>query len=248
MTLNVNALPLEGQGGLLDVLNELSDPRKPRGKRHSFRSVLGISVCAVLSGMRSFKAIAQWAGELPRGTLRRFGCFRAKAPSEPTIRRVLQASDVEEVDERVGQWVAIQKGVTGNAICLDGKTVRGSRDGDQKACHLLSAVVQEQGVVVAQKRVDKKTNETKVVEPLLENLDIEDRVVTADALHTQRAEAEYLVEQKKADYMFTVKDNQPTLRRHLESQDWESFFPSGVHDGQGTRSGDDPSVVGDGCS
>lgn len=241
--INVNALPLEGQGGLLDVLDQIPDPRKRRGKRHPLRSVLAVSVCAVLSGMRGFTAIAQWAQRLPRATLRRLRCGGGKAPSEPTIRRVLQSVDVEQVDRRVGEWLLDQEGF--EAIAIDGKTLKGSRDGDEKACHLLSAVVHEQGTVVAQQRVDNKTNETKVVKALLDELDLEGVVVTADALHTQCEEAEYLVRDKKADYLFTVKGNQPTLEAQIAGLDWDSFFPSGVHKGPGARPSGDPTAVGE---
>ena len=243
--INVNALPLEGQGGLLDVLDQIPDPRHARGVRHPLRSVLAVSVCAVLSGMRGFTAIAQWAQGLPRATLRRLRCDRGRAPSEPTIRRILQSVDVEQVDRRVGEWLLEQEGLEEGAIAIDGKTLKGSRDGDQKACHLLSAVVHEHGTVVAQQRVDRKTNETKVVGPLLDELDLEGVVVTADALHTQRHEAEYLVRDKKADYLFTVKGNQPTLEAQIAGVDWGAFPPSGVHARPGSRPSGDATAMGE---
>jgi hypothetical protein len=104
-------------------------------------------------------------------------------------------------------------------IAIDGKTLRGSHKGAQKAIHLLSAVIHKEGVVFAQEQVDEKTNEIKHVKPLFENIDIEGSVVTADALHTQKDFANYLLEEKKADYVFTVKDNQPTLLDDIKSLD-----------------------------
>ena len=102
--------------------------------------------------------------------------------------------------------------VQGKAVAIDGKTLRGSRDGEESAAvHLLSAVVHKEGIVVGQQKVDSKTNEITRVKPLLEELDIEGGVVTADALLTQREIAEYVVNEKHADYVFTVKANQPTL-------------------------------------
>jgi hypothetical protein len=230
---------------LLDMLDQIVDPRKRRGVRHPIRSVLGVSVCAVLSGMRGFTAIAQWAQSLPRATRLRLGCGQGKAPSEPTIRRVLQAVDVEQVDQRVGEWLTEREGLQGEAIAMDGKTLRGSGDGQDKPCHLLSAVLHGHGIVVAQRRVDEKTNEIKVVQPLLEDLNIEGAVVTADALHTQRHEAQYLVRDKKADYMFTVKGNQPTLEAQITEVEWDAFPPSGVHAGPGSRSSGDAAAVGE---
>jgi len=70
--------------------------------------------------------------------------------------------------------------------------------------------------VVAQTRVADKTNEIPRLKPLLAELDIAGAVVTADALHTQKETARHLLEDKKADYVFTVKDNQPTMRADIE--------------------------------
>jgi predicted transposase YbfD/YdcC len=83
------------------------------------------------------------------------------------------------------------------------------------------------GSVIAQTRVDEKTNEIKSVRPLLDDVNIEGAVVTGDAMFAQRAVAEYLVEEKNADYLFTVKDNQPTLRANIENMCLESLSPSG---------------------
>jgi hypothetical protein len=83
--LDVNRLPLEGQGGLIEMLRTLVDPRKARGVRHPLVTVVAISICAALSGARSFKAIAEWAKDLRRETLLGLGSRRWHPPSEPTI-------------------------------------------------------------------------------------------------------------------------------------------------------------------
>ena len=98
---------------------------------------------------------------------------------------------------------------------------------------------------MAEQRVADKTNEIPCVEPLLENLDIEGAVVTADAMHTQKETARFIVEEKKADYMFTVKDNQPTLRADIELLQLEAFPPSGDDDQQGPRPGGGAPTVGE---
>jgi hypothetical protein len=93
--------------------------------------------------------------------------------------------------------------------------------------HLLAAITHEKGVVVAQSQVGEKTNEIPGAKPLLGNLDLNGVTVTADAMHTQTDLARHLVENKGADYVFIVKDNQPTLRADIEALEWESFSPSG---------------------
>jgi hypothetical protein len=158
--------------------------------------------------------------------LKRFGGNRSKPPSEPTIRRLLQAVDAEEFDARIGSWVLNQQLLRGKAIAMDGKTLRGSRDGEQLPVHLLSAVVHKEGIVIAQQRVDEKTNEITQVEPLLDKLNLKGAVVTADALLTQKNIAKYLVAQKQADYVFTVKGNQQTLRDDIRDLDFKKKLPT----------------------
>ena len=218
MTLDVDKLPLDGEGGLFSVLATVTDRRKPRGIRHSMQSVLAMATCAVLAGQRAFTAIEEWARDQPKEVLKRLGCKYRQPPSERTFRRVLKhLVDEEEVDEKLGLWVAQQQTVLkGKGIALDGKTLRGSRDGDKKGVHLLSAVLHGSTVVVAQTRVSDKTNEIPCVKPLLAELDIAGAVVTADAMHTQKETARHLVEDRKADYVLTVKDNQPTMREDIE--------------------------------
>tara|TARA_Y100000031_G_C8086133_1_gene321971 strand:- start:177 stop:590 length:414 start_codon:yes stop_codon:yes gene_type:complete len=134
--------------------------------------------------------------------------------------------DAKSLDCQIGQWLVTQNILSGKAIAVDGKTVRGARDGEKKAPHLLSAVLHHEGIVVAQLQVGDKTNEIPTIQPLLNGLNLKGAVVTADSLHTQKETARYLVEEKKADYVFTVKDNQPTLRKDIQQLGLSAFPPS----------------------
>lgn len=220
---------------LLEALRTIPDYRKPRGMRHSKPAILAISICAVVCGARSFDAIAQWGENCTQNMLKRLGCRRSKEtglykpPSEPTIRRFLQEVDAEAVDQAVMGWFQSMMAPQ-TPIAIDGKTLKGARGQDGRQVHLLSAFVHKGATVVAQKQVTGKTNEIKVLKPLLEPLSIEGSVVTADALHTQREAARYLVEDKKAHYLFTVKDNQPTLRQDIEDLNMVDFPPSSPND------------------
>ena len=232
MIIDVEKLPLYGQGGLFEILCGIPDPRKRRGVRHTVQSILATAICAVLAGARSFTAMEEWAAEQSKETLQRLGSKRGKSPSERTYRRIFDSIDVEELDRRTGSWVAEQQQLqAGAGLALDGKTVRGSRDGDKGALHLLSAIVHGSGAVVAQVAVESKTNEITQVERLLDGLDIQSAVVTADALLTQKKIARYLVEKKDADYVLTAKDNQPTLRQDIATLGLDAFPPS-AHDRQ----------------
>ena len=83
--------------------------------------------------------------------------------------------------------------------------------------------------MIAQLQVEEKTNEIPKLPELLAPLPIQGALITADAIHTQTESARYIVEEKKADYLFIVKDNQPTLRQDISDLKMESFPPSAHH-------------------
>lgn len=230
--IDVSRLPLAGEGGLIDVLGKIRDCRKKRGVRHRLVAVVAMGICATLSGARSFAAIAQWAAAQTQEFRAKLGSRRREPPSEPTIRRVLSGLDAEEVDRVTGAWLAEHALTSGEAACvaIDAKTLRGSRSGSKPPVQLISALLHREGIVVAQTAVPATTNETKCVEPLLSSVDLKGAVVTGDAAHVQTPTAEHLVKGKGADYVFTVKDNQPTLRQHIEDLDLGSFSPSGRYE------------------
>ena len=127
--------------------------------------------------------------------LKRLGCRlnpktpRYEPPSEPTIRRLLQRINADAVDQAFSDWF---RSLTGEClvIAIDGKTLKGARQQDGSQIHLLSAFLQQKGIVIAQREVESSTNEIPVVKQLLEPLTIQGSVVTLDALHTQKSTAD----------------------------------------------------------
>jgi hypothetical protein len=219
---------------LLQVLLRVPESRMRRGIRHDQTAVLALAICAVLGGARSYVAIAEWARRCGQNQLRRLGLRRNarsgryQAPSEPTIRRILQRVDAEQVDRVVSDWLVRLGPSNPQAVALDGKTLRGSRKGEGHQVHLLSAVLHGEGIVVAQRQISDKSNEIPEAPVLLEPLPLAGTVVTADALHTQTELARFLVAEKKADYCLTVKDNQPTLKREIAELFESESFPPGA--------------------
>jgi predicted transposase YbfD/YdcC len=201
---------------LLAVLAKMADPRHRRGVRHRLVVILGLAVCAVLAGARSFTAIAEWAADADAGTLARLG-VTGPVPSESTFRRTLQRLDADAFDELAGQWAA-QRTAPGpkarRVIAVDGKTLRGSGHGDEDSRHLLAAFDHARGVVLGQVEVGAKTNEIPLFSTLLDRIDIAGAVITADALHAQRDHATYLAG-RGAGYLLIVKRNQPNLYGQL---------------------------------
>lgn len=225
--LDVNQVPLEGDGSLLELLRGVTDCRKRRGIRHPLATILAIAVSACLSGARSFLAIGQWSGNLTRDQLRLFGSRRGSGPSESAIRRTLQKIDAVDVDKVVGEWLVGKRLLRGNSIGLDGKTLRGSHDHGRGAVHLLAAVLNEEGIVVALCQVEDKTNEIPKVQELLGGVDVRGAVITADAMQTHVKTARHIVERMEADFLLVAKENQRTLREDIEALRLEAFPPSG---------------------
>jgi len=235
-----NTVNWTGPGGLQEQLARVVDPRHRRGVRHRVDQVLVLALAAVLAGQRTFVAIGDWIQDLRPEQRAAFGCPRwgdtYKVPSEPTVRRVLQQLDADVLDTVLSQWLTGELLQTGDAIAIDGKSVRGSGHGSrERPVHLLSALVHRTGQVIGQVDVDIKTNEIPKLKELLDPLDVTRAVVTIDALHTQRDTARYLVDEKHAHYVMEVKQNQPTLHDALEALDLEDFSPSEPNTRQGTR-------------
>lgn len=210
--------------GLLSVLAKIPDPRKPRGVRHRLAVVLGLAVCAVLAGARSYVAIAEWAADADEATLDELEAGEVVA-SESTFRRTLQRLDAAAFDDAIGAWAQTHSRPgprRRRVIAVDGKTLRGSGQDGQPARHLLAALDHAHGVVLGQVDVEAKTNEIPMFSTLLDRIDLAGAVVTADAMHAQRGHADYLAG-RNAHYVLTVKRNQPHLHNQLKKLPWRDI-------------------------
>ena len=244
---------------LVEALSEVPDPRNPRGIRHGVLAILLLGTCAVLTGARSFAAIAEYAHDTGRTILERLG-VGVVVPHESTIRRVLQDLDPDAVEAAMRTWALAQladrsapDGVPvreqRRVLALDGKTVRGahipttSADNDTAGSsdavtsayrqpHLVSVLDQASGVVLGQVQVEAKGSEVAAFTTLLDELDLTDVLVTADAVHTNRHHADYL-HQRGGHYLLTAKLNQPTLLRRLRALPWKQIGVAGRERGRG---------------
>ena len=229
---------------LWDRFNQLDDPRKRKGRLHKLASVLTICALATLCGARGTRAIAEFAEYLNQTQLRRLRCYynkksgRYEPPSEPTIRRVLQGVSAEALDREVAAWLAEQDTPT-RRLAVDGKTVKKARCKNGRPLHLVAAVTHESSRLVAQRKVDEKSNEITALRPMLEDLDLQGVIVTADAMHAQQDAARFLTQEKGADYLFSLKGNQPTVQNAAARCINRAFSPStsaaGPNDQQGAR-------------
>jgi hypothetical protein len=202
---------------LLGVLAAVPDPRDPRGVRHPLPAILALAVLAMLTGCKSYTAIAQFGRDKGFALAWALGFRRGKTPAKSTLSDLFRAIDVTAFEAALSRWVAsrLPQG-PGLHVCLDGKTARGSRDGDAPGHDLVAAYAPAAQAVLAQIRVDAKTNEHKAALELLGVLPIEGRIFTGDAMFCQRDVAEEIIE-GGGDYVLFVKDNQPTLKVDIQA-------------------------------
>ena len=206
---------------LLELLAQVPDPRKKRGRRHPLAGLLAVGIAAVIAGSRSFAAIGQWAANAGPDVLAGLGAARGPA-EESTFRRAFALVSPDVLDRVLGAWLHTRAArVSGRlVIAIDGKAVRGARDKDGKAPHLVAALAHGIGAVLGQVAVDAKSNEIPAVRDLLTAFaDLAGAVITIDALHTQHDTAKVILA-RQADYVMTVKGNMPTLYRQLKKLPW----------------------------
>ncbi len=202
---------------LRDALAEVPDFRQAQGRRYELLPVLLLCCVAVMCGARSQSAIAEWGTNYGATWLHRLGIRRRRAPSQPTLHRILKGLDCAALERAVSGWAeaVLSAAACGlEAFAIDGKTLRGSARQGAPESHLISALSHRLGIVMAQLGVSDKSHELGHLEPLLDALVLCGRVVTCDALHTHADVARRIVA-GGGDYLLPVKDNQPLLREDI---------------------------------
>jgi len=205
-------------GSLYSRLTVLTDHRHRRGVRYELAVILMAVIVAKLAGQDKPEGIAEWVKLRTDFFVDVFQVKRATMPHAMTYRRVLDdAALAAELDTLTREYFLSRPGAGHSVqIALDGKTLRGVWATDQaRALHLLAAYLPDEGVVLMQVEVGGHTNEIPLAPQVLKVLDLQGKIVTGDALLTQRALSMLIVE-AGGDYVWTVKDNQPQLRQDIE--------------------------------
>lgn len=222
-------ITLEAEGRVFDVaalvehLEKVTDSRHARGKRYRLSFLLAVIVLAKLSGQHRPAAIAEWVGLRSKLLVDAFQCQRATVPSLNTIRRTLADTiDVTELATHLNRFLHQSYGGQQSIqVTIDGKTLRGTiPKGMTQGVHLLAAYLPAEGVVLMQVAVETKENELVAAPRLLTSLDLRGRVVSGDALFTQRNLSVDVLAQG-GDYIWYAKDNQ----RHLKDDIALFFVP-----------------------
>ena len=203
---------------LVERLQTIADPRRQCANlKHPLVDVMMLGFCGVLAGCEDFVEIAAWAEE-HQAVLGTFLELPAGIPSHDTFNRVFAVLQPHTLQEVLVPWLLERRGLPGEWIHLDGKTLRGTRCKRQKlkALHVVSAWAGQTGLTLGQVAVDTKSNEIRALPELLKLLDLQDKIVTIDAMGCQTELAQAIVTEG-GDYVLAVKGNQPTL--HAEVQD-----------------------------
>ena len=198
---------------LLSIFSRLEDPRSGPAKRYGLSEIIVMAICAVLCGADDWVEVADWC-EDEEEWLKGFLDLPHGTPSHDTFGDVFRVLDPDVFESCFREWIGGLVGVVKDIIALDGKTVRGSKDGSIPPLHLVSAYATSLGLTLGQEGSAGKGNELKAVRALLDTLVLDGCIVTLDALGCQTDIAATIVD-KGGDYVLAVKANQKTLSEAL---------------------------------
>ena len=217
--INENGVEFE-MGSVLARVSELTDIRKAKGKRYSLTMILMIILMAKLCGENKLVEIADWAKNRQAELVKLLCLERQTMPNHNTYRRILAYALYEnEIERLVGEYN--QEGEHGDVYAMDGKAIRGMRKKDETLSeYALSVCDVKQGKVLSQVQVGRKENEISKAPEALKLVKIGGKVVTGDAMHTQKRLSTQILEER-GDYVFPVKENQGRLYKSIQ----ELFAP-----------------------
>lgn len=209
---------------LMHHLSIIPDFRQAWKIKHQLSDILFLTVCAVICGAEGWEEIEDFGHE-KLGFLCQYGDFESGVPSHDTLARVMALINAKQLQTAFADWMkACHDATDGAIVAIDGKTLRGSycRGKDKAAIHMVSAFSTANGVVMGQIKTDEKSNEITAIPELLKLLDLYGCLVTIDAMGCQKKIA-HQIRRQGADYLLSVKDNQPKL-----AEAFEAAFPMKV--------------------
>jgi predicted transposase YbfD/YdcC len=201
---------------LVERLQQIPDPRRQcQNLKHRLVDILVLGFCGTLGGCDDFVEIADWATD----NAEFFGTFLELPngiPSHDTFTRVFSTVTPDTLQSVLLPWLLERRGLPGDWIHLDGKTMRHTRRHSKNlgALHVVSAWAGQTGLTLGQIAVEAKSNEITAMPQLLELLDLRQKIVTIDAMGCQKEIAQTIVNQG-GDYILAAKDNQPTLAAEI---------------------------------
>jgi len=211
------SLPKPRLALLLEHFAAVEDVREPWRVVYPLREILFLVVCATIANCDDYEDIVDW-GEANLKFLRGFSDYHFGIPCADWLRSLMNRIDPEVFSGAFRAWVADCWPGRPELVAIDGKTSRRSHNKKtgKGPLHLVSAYATNSRLVLAQQAVDEKENEIVVIPKLINQLNLEGALVSIDAIACNPAIAEAIIE-AGADYLLSVKENQPTLRAEAES-------------------------------
>ncbi|MCJ7657806.1 MAG: ISAs1 family transposase [Anaerolineales bacterium] len=210
--MNVEEIPKN----LHAYFESLEDQRRGAGKRHKLIEVITIAICGIICGADDWSGIEEY-GKAKEEWLRQFLALPHGIPSHDTFGRIFSWLEPQAFEKSFLSWVQAVMAITsGQVIAIDGKTLRRSHDrtNGKEAIHMVSAWAEKNHLVLAQVKVDEKSNEITAIPELLRVLALKGCIVTTDAMGCQQEIAAIVVE-KGGDYLLAVKENQGQLYQDI---------------------------------
>ena len=213
-----------GETGIVHVgdsiygrMHHVTDPRGAKGKRYSLVMLVTVILLAKLAGKDKPDEIADWAKNHAEELEKLLKLKRSWMPSHSTIRRMFQGTLSEaEIDQLVQEYNQQEQTGKGEVLAMDGKALRGTRiAGQERNDHVLSIYEVQDQCVLAQQTVETKENEIVAAPRVLDRVPLAGKIVTGDAMHTQKAVSEQIVK-GEGDYLWPVKENQPRLYEDIQ--------------------------------
>ena len=204
-------------GSLYGWFHHICDPRGAKGKWYSLVMLLVVIFMAKLAGKDKPDEIADWAKNHAEELAEMMKLKRKQMPSHSTIRRVFHSIlDEAEFDRMAQEYQQQEQSGGGEVLAMDGKTLRGTRIAEQeRSDHVLSIYEVEGQSVLAQEAVESKENEIVAAPRVLEEVSLKGKIVTGDAMHTQKTTSQQIVA-GGGDYLWPVKENQPRLYEAIQ--------------------------------
>lgn len=200
---------------LKEALTSIPDPRRVTygNIRHKLEDIIIIGLCTIICGGEDYNDMEAFGLER-EDWLRTFLELPNGIPDSDTFRRLFERLNPAELSECLHDWLDIEREKR-SVVAIDGKTIRGSGNSDHKAYHVVSAFVAENQITLGEIAVEEKSSEITAVPALLDLIDVEGSIVTADAMSCQK-EITKKIGENNADYVIGLKENQPALYHDAE--------------------------------
>lgn len=217
------------EGQFFESFSIIEDTREQGKVRHKLIDIIFIVVSAVICNCNEWKEIMWWTSvESNVKWLKKYIELPNGIPSLSTIGRLFNIISPVQFEKCFAEWMkSVADPVEGDVVSIDGKTMRGTIEGDStRGVHIVSALCNSHSLVIGQIKTDEKSNEITAIPELLDMLYIKGCIVTIDSMGCQRKIAEKIVEECKSDYVLHVKGNQESLLNdiveHFQNQEMQS--------------------------